>query len=166
MRLDYTLYVLAALLLIITVVPFVVTIDGVESETTRNLWVVTTAVLGILSIGLGYSQRPKTRLQACEPADPISQKTMPEAQPAETIEAPIEKPVMKAAPTVATPTAATIDLTQVKGIGEKRATQLKTLGINSVDDLAKASAKRIVKKLKISPKTVKKWIDSAKELVK
>ena len=56
MRLDYTLYVLAALLLIITVVPFVITIE----EGARSLWVVTTVVLGLLSIGLGYSQRPKT----------------------------------------------------------------------------------------------------------
>ena len=65
MRLDYTLYVLAALLLIITVIPFVVTIEGVESDT-RSLWVVTTVVLGLLSIGLGYTQRPKTEAQACQ----------------------------------------------------------------------------------------------------
>jgi len=66
MRLDYTLYILAALLLIITILPFVVTIEGVESDT-RILWVITTVVLGILSIGLGYSQRPKTEAQACQP---------------------------------------------------------------------------------------------------
>ena len=60
---------------------------------------------------------------------------------------------------------ATMELTQVKGIGEKRAAQLKALGINSVDDLSKASAKTIAKELKISPKIVDKWIDSAKELV-
>lgn len=165
MRLDYTLYVLAALLLIITVVPLVVPIEGVESEA-KNLWVVTTAVLGILSIGLGYSQRPKTKAQACEPAVQIPQKTMPQTQPAKTMEAPIEKPTMKKALTVATTAPTTIDLTQVKGIGEKRATQLKALGITSVDELAKASAKSIAKKLKISMKIVNKWIDSAKELAK
>jgi predicted flap endonuclease-1-like 5' DNA nuclease len=54
----------------------------------------------------------------------------------------------------------------VKGIGEKRATQLKALGISSVDDLSKASAKNVAKKLKISRKTVSKWIASAKELIK
>lgn len=59
-----------------------------------------------------------------------------------------------------------LELTQVKGIGEKRATQLKALGINSVEDLAKASAKTIAKKLQISPKITKKWIASAKKLVK
>jgi predicted flap endonuclease-1-like 5' DNA nuclease len=150
MRLDYTLYVLAALLLIITVVPFVVTIEGVESET-RSLWVVTTVVLGLLSIGLVYSQRPKTKTQACQPAVQIPQTTLPQ-KPATTMETPAMTE--------------TLELTQVKGIGEKRATRLKALGINSVEDLAKASAEDIAKKLQISSKITKKWIDSAKALVK
>jgi predicted flap endonuclease-1-like 5' DNA nuclease len=59
-----------------------------------------------------------------------------------------------------------LELTQVKGIGEKRAAQLKALGINSVEDLAKASATAIARRLQISPKITKKWIASAKELVK
>jgi predicted flap endonuclease-1-like 5' DNA nuclease len=164
MRLDYTLYALAALLLIITVLPFVVTIEGVESEA-RSLWVVTTVVLGLLSIGLGYSQRPKTEAQACQPAAPIPQATM-EAPKEGKSEAPMEKPVMKEAPTPATSVAARMDITQVKGIGEKRAAQLKAFGINSVNDLSKASAKAIAKKLKVSPKIVNKWINSAKKLVK
>jgi predicted flap endonuclease-1-like 5' DNA nuclease len=147
MRLDYTLYVIAAILLIITVVPFVAPI-GVETTEARSVWVVATVVLGLLSIGLGYSQRPKTKAQTCQPAVAIPQTTMPETQPATT-----------------TP-AATMDLTQVKGIGEKRAKQLKALGINSVDELANTSAKNIAKELKVSPKIVDKWIDSAKELVK
>jgi predicted flap endonuclease-1-like 5' DNA nuclease len=151
MRLDYTLYVLAALLLIITVVPFVVTIEGVESET-RSLWVVTTVVLGLLSVGLGYSQRPKTEAQACQPAVQIPQTTVPQTQLATTM----ETPAMTEA----------LELTQVKGIGEKRATQLKALGINSVEDLAKVSAEDIAKKLQISLKITKKWIASAKALVK
>jgi predicted flap endonuclease-1-like 5' DNA nuclease len=155
MRLDYTLYVLAALLLIITVVPFVVAIE----EGVRSLWVVTTVVLGLLTIGLGYSQRPKTSAQACEPAVAIPQ-AMPETQPTA-----MEAPKEAAEAPIAIP-AATMDLTQVKGIGEKRATQLKTLGINSVDELANASAKDIAEKLKVSPKIVDKWIENAKELVK
>jgi predicted flap endonuclease-1-like 5' DNA nuclease len=161
MRLDYTLYLLGTLLLIMTVVPFFAPI-GVETTETQSLWVVSTVVLGLLSIGLGYTQRPKTEAQACEPAAPIPQKAMPETQPAKTM----EKPAIKEAPTVATPAAATMELTQVKGIGEKRATQLKALGINSVDELANVSAKTIAKKLKISPKIVDKWVESAKELTK
>jgi predicted flap endonuclease-1-like 5' DNA nuclease len=169
MRLDYTLYVIAALLLIITVVPFVIVIEGVGSET-RSLWVVTTVVLGLLSIGLGYSQRPKTEAQACQPAMPTSQEKMPEttiAAPEEKkTEASMEKPTIKEASTMATPATAVMELTQVKGIGEKRAKQLKALGINSVDEIANTSAKTLAKKLKVSPKIVDKWVESAKELIK
>ncbi len=172
MRLDYTLYVLAAILLIISVVPFVAPI-GMETIETRSVWVVASVVLGLLSIGLGYYQRPKTEAQACQPAIATSQGTMPETQTATTMEppkeekteAPMEKPAIKEAPTIATSAAATVELTQVKGIGEKRATQLKSSGIKSVDELANASAKAVAKKLKISPKIVDKWISNAKELV-
>jgi predicted flap endonuclease-1-like 5' DNA nuclease len=171
MRLDYILYILAALLLIATVVPFVIPVEGVESDT-KSLWVITTVVLGLFSIGLGYSQRPKTEAQACQPAVAAPQEsarapqTTVETAKEETAEASIEKAAVKKAPKVATPATATIELTRVKGIGGKRATQLKALGINSADDLSKASAKTVAKKLKISPKTVSKWIASAKELVK
>jgi predicted flap endonuclease-1-like 5' DNA nuclease len=88
----------------------------------------------------------------------------------------VRKEEMQAAPTkevsvektssVAVSAVVVMELTQVKGIGEKRALQLKALGINSVVDLSKASAQSVAKKLKISPKIVSKWIDSAKELVK
>lgn len=165
MRLDYTLYALAVILFIITVVPFVAPIVG-ETPETQSVWVVASVVLGLLSLGLGYSQRPKTEAQACQPAMTTSQETMPETPKEEKTEVPMEKPAMKEAPTMATSAAATLELTQVKGIGEKRATQLKALGINSVDELSKASAKTVAKKLKISPKIVGKWISSAKELVK
>jgi predicted flap endonuclease-1-like 5' DNA nuclease len=148
MRLDYTLYVLAAVFFLITIVSLV---TSLIAETERNLWVVTTVVLGILSVGLGYTQRPKTEAQARQPAVQIPQATVPQ-KPATTM----ETPAMTEA----------LELTQVKGIGEKRATQLKALGISSVDDLAKASAEDIAKKLQISPKITKKWIASAKELVK
>jgi predicted flap endonuclease-1-like 5' DNA nuclease len=173
MRLDYILYALAALILIITIVPFAVTIEGVETET-RSLWVVTTVVVGLLTIGLGYSQRPKAAAQACKPDITAPQETLPPTQPETTVEAPeeektealIEKTAIKEAPAPASSVTATMDLTQVKGIGEKRAAQLKALGINSADDLADASANAIAKKLKISPKITSKWIESAKELKK
>jgi predicted flap endonuclease-1-like 5' DNA nuclease len=128
MRLDYTLYALAALLLIITILPFVVTIEGVESDT-RNLWMVETI------------EEEKTS-------------------------APAEKATVKNAPKLATPATRTMELTQVKGIGEKRSTQLKALGINNVENLSKASANTIAKKLNISPKIVARWIASAEELGK
>jgi predicted flap endonuclease-1-like 5' DNA nuclease len=168
MRLDYTLYALAVILFIITMVPFVAPIGG-ETPETQSVWVLASVVLGLLSLGLGYTQRPKTEAQACQPEISATQETLLETQPATTMEAPKEEktetqkenPVIKETPTKAT----TTGLTQVKGIGEKRAAQLKALGINSVDELANASAKTVAKKLKISPKIVVKWIDSAKEFV-
>ena len=72
MRLDYTLYALAVLLLILATVFFVVKIEGIEAEG-RDLLVITAAVLGVLSIGLGYYQRPKTEAQACQLASIVPQ---------------------------------------------------------------------------------------------
>ena len=57
-------------------------------------------------------------------------------------------------------------LTQVKGIGEKRANQLKANGISSIDDLAKADVAALASKLKVSPKIVEKWVAGAKDLTK
>jgi len=157
-------------------IPFVVTIKGVESDT-RNLWVVATVVLGLLSIGLGYTQRPKTEAQACKPTckptvitaqenimptQPATVKTVKEEKTAGPIKVAKDENMEERLP----PTTAMIALTQIRGIGEKRANQLKALGINSVEDLSKASAKTIAKKLKISAKIVGKWITNAKELVK
>ena len=176
MRLDYTLYILAAILLVMTVIPFVVTIEGVESDT-RSLWVVTTVVLGLLSIGLAYTQRPKTEAQACKPACKptviTTQENITSTQPAtvktvreEKAAAPIKAAKVENNEKRLAPANAMIALTEVRGIGEKRAVQLKALGINSVEDLSKASAKTIAKKLKISAKIVGNWIANAKELVK
>lgn len=165
MRLDYTLYILAAILLVITVIPFVVTIEGVESDT-RSLWVVTTVVLGLLSIGLGYSQRPKTEAQACQTAVTAPPEATPQTQPPATVEAPIEEKSVTPTQAATVTPAPTMELTQVKGIGAKRATQLKALGINSANDLSKVSAATVAKKLKVSPKIVDSWIANAKELVK
>lgn len=160
MRLDYILYVSGALVLVVTVVPFIITIDGMASDA-RNLWVVSTLVIGLLSIGLGYSQRPKTTAQACQLSATMASETVA----GETHETVIQKPP---AATIEAPaaTATALELTQVKGIGEKRAAQLKALGINNVSDLAKASAEDIAEKLQISPKITQKWIDNAQELVK
>jgi predicted flap endonuclease-1-like 5' DNA nuclease len=57
-------------------------------------------------------------------------------------------------------------LTDVKGIGQKRANQLRTLNIKTVEDLANASVEDLAKKLKISSKITNRWIGSAKELTK
>jgi NAD/NADP transhydrogenase beta subunit len=67
MRLDYTLYIIAAVFFIIAVASLVL-----PQETERNLWIAITVVLGLLSIGLGYYQKPKTKAQACQPTVSIS----------------------------------------------------------------------------------------------
>jgi predicted flap endonuclease-1-like 5' DNA nuclease len=98
---------------------------------------------------------------------------MPQTPPVTTVAAPAveapkeEKVEMAIETSPPAPVSAPImELTQVKGIGEKRAAQLKAIGINSVAELAKASVEDIATKLKISPKIVEKWIAGAKELVK
>jgi predicted flap endonuclease-1-like 5' DNA nuclease len=150
MRLDYTLYVLAAILFFVTVVSSLVVM-----ETEKNLWVVTTAVLGLFSVGLGYYARPKIKTipQPAKSQKPIAVQEQ---------KAPAEAAPMPAAAT--TPATQTMELTDVKGVGEKRAMQLRAFGILTVDDLANASAKDVAKKLKISLKIVDKWISNAKEL--
>ncbi|MGB9756309.1 MAG: helix-hairpin-helix domain-containing protein [Candidatus Bathyarchaeales archaeon] len=150
MRSDYALYTVAIIFFIITGISF-----AVLSEPERNLSVVATAVLGLLFLGLGYSQRAKPQVKTAEPTP------TPTPQPPVTEVVVEEKPV--AAAEVALPT---LELTQVKGIKEKRAGQLKAVGINSVEDLANASAKDLAAKLKISPKIVERWIEDAQKLLK
>ncbi|MCK4313331.1 hypothetical protein KAW04_01065 [Candidatus Bathyarchaeota archaeon] len=144
MRSDYVLYTIAIIFFVLTVIivsPFVS-----QAELERNLSVVATAVLGILFIGLGYLQRPKNpEIEVLEPAP------TPVAITEET------EITTEIAPTVTA-------LTEVKGIGEKRAEQLKGLDINSTEKLAEASAKKLARKLKISPKITAKWIENAKKL--
>lgn len=186
MRLDYALYVVATIFFLITIISALV-VMGSE----RDLWVVSTVILGLFSIGLGYYMRPKTKTVAAQPAvtmpppqhpvtedvhereayrvenPEIAAQTTILPQSPTSIPAPVIAPVPVLTPTpsetVAVPK---LELTEVKGIGEKRAEQLKAIGINNVDELAKASAEDIAKKLKISPKIVDKWIASARELAK
>lgn len=144
MRLDYALYAVAIIFFILT---GIVSIHQIEY---RELWIVTTAVLGIFFIGLGYTQKPKAAaktatIEAPSPA-PTSTQTVQGEIPKETAQIGRE-------------------LTEVKGIGAKRAEQLKALNIVSVEDLAKASAEELASKLKVSPKITERWIENAKELV-
>jgi predicted flap endonuclease-1-like 5' DNA nuclease len=139
MRSDYTLYTVAIILFIVTIIALVQQIG--------ELWIISTFILGLFFIGLGYSQRPK--------AQAVAKTVHVEAPPLPTPA--VQETVEKPAPTM-------IDLTEVKGIGEKRAAQLKNIGINSVEDLAKASAEDLASKLKVSPKITGAWIENAKKL--
>jgi len=143
MRSDYALYTVAIIFFIITVTASVLELTEVE----RNLGVITTAVLGLLFIGLGYSQRPKiTRVESLPTPAPTTPITITKEE------------------TATEATSSVAPLTEVKGIGKRRAEQLKGLGINTIEDLAKASAKELASELKISPKTTEKWIGNAEKL--
>lgn len=169
MRLDYTMYTLAVLLLIISILPFIIQIEGVD-DNAKLLWVTSSAVLGLLSFGLGYSQKPKTQAQACE-NEAIACKNQKKPTLKETTELITENKIGSKTPETIKSVdfiinKSDIELLQVKGIGEKRAEQLKEIGINTANDLIKESPEKIAKKLKISPKITRKWNDSAKKLLK
>jgi predicted flap endonuclease-1-like 5' DNA nuclease len=156
MRSDYALYMVAVIFFIITGMAFALELAEFE----RNLWAVTTAILGLLFIGLGYTLKPKMQAIRVEahPQTPAPEMSMP--PPAPVTEA-LKEEKVETVIEVAPPEP---ELMKVKGIGEKRAQQLKSLGISSVEDLANASAKDIAEKLKISPKITGKWIENAKNL--
>jgi len=149
MRSDYALYLVAIIFFIVT---------GMSLALAENLWVVATAILGFLFIGLGYTQKPKPQAITVEarPQAPAPEMPTPSPVPEVMKEEKVE--------TVVEITPQKMELTEVKGIGEKRAQQLKALGISSVEDLAKVSAADIAEKLKISPKITGKWIENAKTL--
>jgi len=150
MRSDYALYGVAIIFFVITAFSFLVLV-----EFERNLSIITTVILGILFVGLGYTLRPSTK------TSPVTMATAPPPQAPTTIETPIKK---ETEVVVETPPK-TLELTSVKGVKEKRAAQLKALGINNVEELSKASADKLAKKLKISPKFTENWIQNAKELI-
>jgi len=197
MRLDYVSYAVA-------IVFFIVTLAAVVYSTAveQQVWVVTTVVIGLAFIGVGYTQRPRPtatpQVTTSAPPPPQSQPQPPQdqvqpahqqaeiqqqpqqqteqqpsevttaiAQPTVTDVVKLEEPKPAVEPAVEPvpplqPTAG--ELTDVKGIGEKRAGQLKALGILSLEDLSKASAKDLAARLKISQKITDKWIQNAREI--
>lgn len=153
MRSDYALYTVSIIFFVITALVFAINLAEFE----RNLSAIATVILGLLFIGLGFSQRPKLRttiIQTPKPAMPEPKTTATIVETVkETVAPPPEVPVSK------------IALTEVKGIKDKRAGQLKALGINSAEDLAKASPTELAAKLKIATYFTEKWIENAKKLV-
>ncbi len=166
MRLDYALYAVAIILFILTGVVAVY-------AATQQLWVVTTAVLGLVCIGIGYWQRPQVQTTTQIPSpQPTTTITPPVSivtqQPPATVtqEHIVEETKTPEQPTPAAeiqPSVAT--LLNVKGIKEKRAQQLRAVGINTIEDLAKASPEDLASKLKIAPYFTGQWIENAKKIV-
>ncbi|MCL2643176.1 MAG: helix-hairpin-helix domain-containing protein [Candidatus Bathyarchaeota archaeon] len=239
MRSDVTLYIVAAFFFTLTL-----TATILFTEIDRIFWIILSTSLGILFIGAGYSQRPKTKTNIktipqttpttneSPPVEPITQEAPVDEAPVDEApvdeapvdEAPVDEAPVDEAPvdglpssvesvpaegsqtsslvdapaeetelineesqsppqepvsTVATQnndTASTqvkqteenntddeVPLTNVKGVGEKRAAQLNALGINNAKELSQASAEDLAKNLKISPKIAAKLIEAAKQ---
>jgi predicted flap endonuclease-1-like 5' DNA nuclease len=172
MRSDYALYAVAIIFFIITV------ITAIAESTSQPLWVETTAILGVLFAGLGFTQRPKPKAkvtiqtpiitQATTPAptEPIAVSPPPVIEPIAVSQPPVIEPIKEEKIDVTPPITPSItELTEVNGIGERRKAQLSGMGINNVEDLSKASPSDLAAKLKISPKITEKWVDSAKKLL-
>ena len=113
------------------------------------------------------ASKTETPLAEATPAQVVSIVESPMAKTPPT-EAP---PIVIAPPTrpveSATPAGSGMpEFTQIRGINENRAQQLKAVGIETVKDLANASASDLAEKLNISPRIVKMWIGTAKKLTK
>jgi hypothetical protein len=155
MRSDYSLYAVAIVFFILTGVVAAYSME-------QQLWIVTTTVLGLVFIGLGYTQRPRQITSIMTRPTISTQIITPPPPPIQTAVKEVKEEITEHIAVEPSP----IGLTHVKGIKEKRAEQLKAIGINSVDDLANALGDDIATKLHISPKFTRKWIESAKELAK
>jgi predicted flap endonuclease-1-like 5' DNA nuclease len=165
MRSDYILYGVAVIFFVLTAAVLTYQVEQ------QSLWIVTTAVLGLLFIGLGYSQKPRATISAR--IDPVSTPIMttptqtlvtrPEAQPTPITE-PASEPIPEQITQPETLPTPSITITQVKGVKEKRAQQLRELGINTIQDLASASPEKLGKDLQLSPKITAKWVEYARQL--
>jgi predicted flap endonuclease-1-like 5' DNA nuclease len=105
---------------------------------------------------------PPKVVEPPEMVEPVKAAPVLEApEPTPQLSAPAEPPAL-----VSPVLEARSDLTSIIGINAKRAEQLKANGINTVEDLAKASPEELAAKLEVSPKIVKMWVGSAKKRIK
>ena len=136
-RIDYLLYLLAAVFFLGTAVSLVLSMGQMQ----KSMWVVTTVVLGLASIGLGYYQRPKAKKEIVQTVQPSPQssklagivnvKTPNIAEKAQRPDEPVPTEISASIPAPNLQTAEKSikfgsDLTLVKEIGERRAAQLKS----------------------------------------
>jgi len=137
MRADIPLYVIAVICFGLAVGLHLYSTMVSEIAST---YTVILAVLGAIFAGVGYSMRPGQ---------------------IETVEA-VKETTAKEAVTE-TKTKSSLQLVDVKGIGPKRAKQLRSIGIQSVEELAKQSSEELSKKANVSTKIAGKWIEEAKK---
>lgn len=158
MRSDYALYVAAVICFILAAVIFAGSADyaGYLRMEPPLISMVTTAVLailGIISAGAGYMVKPEEMILAPPPPPPPPKPAPERFTPPPTPQSKI---------TVTSP----IEITEVKGIGLKRAGQLRALGINTAQDLAKTTATTLAAKTELSPKITRRWVREAKRLIR
>lgn len=161
MRSDYVLYAVA-------IICFIITGTVAAYANTQQLWIVIPAVVGLAFIGVGYTQRPRQQAGTTQMAisPPPPPPTMPTPKVAEvTPETKIQEKIEPQSAPIVEVKKVMHDLLEVKGIKDKRALQLKAVGINTVEDLAKASPQELASKLKIAPYFTGKWIENAKAIV-
>ena len=193
MRVDYALYALAGVFFISAAVLFFVLKGNEQMIFGITIAIIGILFIGggyfakpkaklepVSSPAVAPPQEipPQQKPAVVEAPTPVAEKPKPGTPLA--VEAPVttvpavEAPVgtqVKAIATEAPAAQAAIpvwgtELTKIRGINDKRAAEMKTFGINSVEDLAKASADDLAEKLKVSPKIVKMWIGSAKKIAK
>jgi len=58
-----------------------------------------------------------------------------------------------------------MDVTLVKGIGQKRSEQMKAVGVDSVYELVECSPRDLAEKVGVSEKTANAWIENANEVL-
>src|SRR4030066_493430 len=113
-------------------------------------------------------ERSDAHIKEAHMAESVEKHTEPTPMPVSP--SPMPTQVIAPMPSITIPqvevTSLESELMEIKGIGAKRAAQLKALGINNIDDLAKVSAEDLAKDLQISPKITGKWVAGAKELGK
>jgi len=149
MRPDYALYAVAIIFFVLTGIIYL------HQTNYKELYMVASTVLGLFFMGLGYTQRPKaTSKVKTQTQTEVTTITTTQAAPEEEKKHPQE-----------TPSVVMRELTEIKGIGAKRAEQLKALGITNIEDLANSSAEDLASKLKVSQKITKRWIEDAKKLL-
>ena len=157
MRSDYALYVVAVICFILVAVVFAGSTEyaGYLPMETQITMVTTAvlAILGLISAGAGYLVRPEEMILTPPPHPPAP-------KPAPKLSAPPPTPPSKIT------TTPPIEITEVKGIGLKRAEQLRALGINTAQDLVKTTATTLATKTELSPKITRRWFREAKRLIK
>ncbi|UCC33412.1 MAG: helix-hairpin-helix domain-containing protein [Candidatus Bathyarchaeota archaeon] len=155
MRSDYALYLVAVTCCVLAIITFASTNAGyllLEPPIISTVAVAALVILGAISAGTGYLMRPEeitlVPQQHPPPRPPSAASTQPMIHPPKT------------AP------ASSFNITQIRGIGPMRAEQLRTLGINTVQDLAGTTAATLADKTELSSKIARQWIIEAKRLIR